>query len=193
MKSSVAILLVGLLCTSTVYSKASELDSSDLLSGKYSAFGFSCHIPALTNGVLAFSLNRRDIGFFVHAWSSFPLGEGITEYYSDITPLQVSQWGDQLLEVDDRWFSINVGITHVLTRYVGVYFGTGYSHVDQYELRFDPTRELGLYGEYWIQADSRSMLSASAGLIILLTSRFGMLIGTDIEPSGVTLGFYSFI
>lgn len=163
-----------------------EADSINNLS-----FGYSANVPQEIIGFNFFMIPPKSIGFYLDLKTDITsLKTTGDNYYDNITIGQAEGWGDELLQEDKGYMSINVGATKMLTSRLAAYIGTGLTIVSKYRQYYDSTHILGYDGEYWISGgDTEYGINGLGGIIFVLPSDFFIQLGGEINPSGATLGF----
>ncbi len=100
------------------------------------------------------------------------------------------QLGDQFVESTDSWWTVNVAVVKPLTRQLALYAGAGMSERTGYREYYDPDRELGRVGYYWVENPeiSEGNVNFLAGAIFTLTGYLNFHFGGETTPGGFTVG-----
>lgn len=113
------------------------------------------------------------------------------EFIDSLTALEVeAELGDQLVERDGSWRSINVAVMRQITAEMWLYVGGGVAVRKEYVNYFDTERELGVAGIYWVEDTevSGTYLNGMAGLVLRLSPKVSASFGAESAPPGVTVG-----
>jgi len=113
------------------------------------AFGYVARVPQAPFGAALLFFRPNGVGFYADA----KFGPGITEgddYYDNISIELAESWGDDRIDTQTNPFSMNLGVTQVLSRRVGAYAGIGFTRNTTLHQYYDPLHILGNDGRYWI-------------------------------------------
>lgn len=155
-------------------------------------FGYVANIPQELLGFNFIKVSRQDFGFYIDLKAGLPMRAGADDFYDNISVNQAENiFGDRLIKKDDNWFSMNAGITKVISNHLAFYGGLGFSSYSEYRQYKDEFEILGDDGEYWIENDdkSKTTLNALGGVIIQIDPRWIMQIGAEAQPTGISIGF----
>lgn len=154
-------------------------------------FGYIGNFPKEFIGFNLIRLNRNKAGFYIDLKTGIPMRQGADNFYDNISINKAENiFGDEFLKKDGNWISINVCLTKVITEYIAVFGGLGYSAYSQYRQYYDDFEILGDNGEYWIEDEgkSKSEINILGGFFFPLNSLWNMQIGAEYQPAGVSLG-----
>lgn len=154
--------------------------------------GYVGNFPQEFIGFNLIRLNRNKAGFYIDLKVGVPMREGADNFYDNISVNKAENiYGDDFLRKDGNWISLNACLTKVITDYIAVYGGFGYSAYSQYRQYYDEFEILGDNGKYWIddEGESKSSINILAGIFFPLSSLWNMQIGAEYQPAGLSLGF----
>jgi hypothetical protein len=153
--------------------------------------GYSASTPEAPLGFCAFSLNSNGPGLYLDIKAGVPMISRRDDYYGSISVRQAEAWGDVLQSEESNWLSLNVGLTYRPTASVAVYGGLGYSWCSCYRQYYDEFHILGSNGDYWVDAPGGdSGINAIAGILLPVGQRWGLQLGGETMPRGVTVGVF---
>jgi hypothetical protein len=115
---------------------------------------------------------------------------GSDDFYDNISVGEAESWGDRLLEEKANWLSVNVGFTRAISTRQALYMGVGYSLHSDYRKYYDEFHILGTNGEYWVEAGDTSHINVLAGFLLVLGRNWGIQLGAELKPRGVTAGVF---
>ena len=141
-------------------------------------------------GFCFFSTKSEGVGFYIDLKFSVPLIYGGDDFYDNISVYQAEGWGDRLLDEQDGWISGNLGLTRVLSSSVALYAGVGYSANTGYREYYDEFHILGTNGRYWVEAGDTEYFNALGGMLLVLGRNWGLQVGGEMNPAGVTAGLF---
>ena len=162
----------------------------DFKSSPRFAVGYSANLPEQALGFCLFSTNPDGVGFYLDLKTSVPMIYGGDDFYDNISVHEAEGWGDSLRDEQDTWISINGGVTLVLSTRMAVYGGVGYSGNTFFREYYDEFHILGTNGHYWVEADDKSHVNWLGGAVFILGKSWGLQIGGEAQPAGVTAGVF---
>jgi hypothetical protein len=189
MKKTVLILLFLMSSSEVSVAQNSIEDSSENLT----VFGYVANIPEMPVGFNLLWIRNNGIGFYLDLKFTIKGGlggrRGGDDFYDNISVYKAENiFGDKLIGESKGWFSLNMGLTELVSQKMAVYGGIGistWSHSKQY---YDEFEILGRYGKYWIPADSKSSLNLNGGLLFLIAKKITINFGGDLKPAGLNIG-----
>jgi hypothetical protein len=152
--------------------------------------GLSTNLPKQWFGFCLFRTRPEQIGFYIDLKTAIPMIYGGDDYYENITSYAAEGWGDELKDEKVTWLSFNAAITKVLASRVAMYLGAGYSLKSTYRNYHDEFHILGTNGSYWVLAGDSGTVNGLGGLLIGTDSNWGIQLGGEARPPGVTLGVF---
>ena len=173
-------------------SKTNYLEGS-FKSGDTKIFGFVTNLPQQFVGFNFVKLSNTNLGVFIDMKAGLPIRTNDDDdFYDNISVNKAENiFGDQLLNKDNHWFSINAGSTKVISQYTAIYVGLGVSLYSEYRQYKDDFEILGDNGKYWIENDdkSKTTINALGGIIFKINPTWVMQIGAEAQPTGISIGF----
>jgi hypothetical protein len=111
---------------------------------------------------------------------------------SDRTPLQADADGDVFNVDKNTWNTVNVALVKAVGREFAFYAGGGVSRKTAYLRYFDPSRERGDLGFYWVEneTESKTHPNIQAGGLFRVGDRLVVQAGGQSAPMGVTAGVH---
>jgi len=98
--------------------------------------------------------------------------------------------GHLFFQQEEIWTSVNAAAVRPMTNEIAVYAGLGLSRRSIYREYYDPERETGLLGYYWVEhldADDQ-FVNLMGGLFLRAGRRLLFQLGAEAAPAGLTLG-----
>ncbi|MBI4727753.1 hypothetical protein HY768_11140 [candidate division TA06 bacterium] len=161
-------------------------------SGNRILLGYAANIP---NQYLGFTLGfsrPRTWGLFID-YKMNTASLDIASYLYDYTVEYVATvyTSDTLKDTRGSWITVNGGMTRPLNDNFCAYLGLGVSFYRVYRQYYEPYKNMGDNGYYWINDDQSSTanFNANAGVYYKLGRYFYLHLGGDIRPLGLTAGF----
>jgi len=165
---------------------------TDLRETSLVGIGYTTNAPRQLLGGSALVLGKglRNWGLYadVKTWIDTPEDEpGFT---LALTPEDAARFGDTPLGERSTWRSVNVALVRVVAAGLAVYAGGGYSEEMLYRRYFNPERERGESGHYWVRdaPDPVQHINVMGGAWFRVTSRFLFQFGVERAPRGITAG-----
>lgn len=103
---------------------------------------------------------------------------------------QAEQRGDDLFSSESVWQTFNVGAVRAMTPSLALYAGLGYSRESAYREYFNPARDRGEFGFYWVDDDdgSGSRINVFGGVWLHVVGNLMFQVGAESAPRGFTVG-----
>ena len=162
----------------------------DFKEGNHFAVGYAGNIPNEWLGLCLFSTKSEGVGFYFDLKVSVPMIYGGDDFYDNISIHQAEGWGDNLTDTEDGWISANLGLTAVLSSSLAFYAGVGYTANTDYRNYYDEFHILGTNGSYWVEGDTEESVNVLGGLLVVLGDNWGLQVGGETSPGGVTAGVF---
>ncbi len=98
--------------------------------------------------------------------------------------------GNEYSDDADSWMTLDVALLRPVTPALMVYAGVGYAKRSWYHLYYDPQKQYGLAGYYWVRAPSydSTSLNGIAGIFLRISSLLTTQFGIETAPRGGVLG-----
>jgi hypothetical protein len=161
-----------------------------LTEGRHFGGGYSANISSEWLGFCFFGVRSEGVGPYIDLKATVPMIYASDDFYDNISVGQAESWGDRVLDEKSNWLSVNVGLTRVISTREAFYVGVGYSLKSDYRKYYDEFHLLGTNGEYWVDVDDRGQINALAGLLLILGRNWGLQLGGELNPGGVTAGLF---
>jgi len=155
--------------------------------------GYVANVPNMFVGASAHFIPAGLRGWGVYADVKFDI-ESPADDEGFIEGLTVEQVDDELGHErsgqEGSWSSVNLALVRTLSPELALYAGGGVGWRKEYRQYFDPDRELGVSGLYWVEDTglSGTYLNGMAGVMLRLTSSVTAHFGAETAPPGFTLG-----
>jgi len=182
--------VLGLILLTTLPSTASANTRCDLKEGHHLGMGYVGNMPTKWMGLCLFNTSSEGVGLYLSMTGSVPMVSGRDDFYDDISVLEAEGWGDSLLGEEDTWLSWDLGVTRVLSSSTALYVGVGYTMHNDYYNYYDEFHILGTDGNYWVEGDTAEFLNVFGGLMVALGQNWGLQVGADTRPGGVSVGVF---
>lgn len=160
-------------------------------SGTRFLLGYAVNIP---NQYLGFTLGftrPKTWGIFLDYKMDY-YNLTISPYLYDYTPEYVEQYytADTLIDSYDSWATVNAGITKPISDHLCAYLGLGLSFHKAYLQYYEPYKNMGDNGYYWINDDANSAvnLNVSGGVYYKFGRYLYLQLGGEIRPLGLVAG-----
>lgn len=155
--------------------------------------GYTANIPNQFVGVSAHVITDilGGAGLYVDAKFATESPEDKDGYLPDLTAEDVeAAGGDQQLRAQGAWQSVNAALMYALTSQLAVYGGAGLVNGTEYREYYDPDRELGRAGVYWVRDEeaSGSDVNLLGGVFFQVAESLAIQFGGESKPGGFTLG-----
>lgn len=162
----------------------------NLKSENHFGFGLVMNLPKQWLGFSFFGTRPNQVSLYIDMKTTIPMEYGGDYLYHNISVAQAEEWNDPLQEEHSTWISLNVGLTKVLSSRVAGYVAVGYAGFTTYRNYYDEFQILGDRGSYWVEAENSSFINGLAGLLITAGRNWGIQVGGEAVPRGVTLGAF---
>jgi opacity protein-like surface antigen len=153
-------------------------------------FGFTTNIPNQWLGFCLFYAEPGQVGLYLDLKTGVPVTPGGDDLYEHISVSQAESWGDPLRDKKNTWLSMNVGATFPVASRLAIYAGAGYSNNSKVRNYYDPLQILGTNGSYWVKDGDTNYLNGIGGVLIILGPSWGLQVGGEAKPRGVTSGIF---
>lgn len=182
MKTKFIILLI-ILTNSVVFAEEKEEKSLSLMS---MAYVFHPNAPL---GLNISKYNYRTLGYYGDF--KFSLGVNKEKYYEDMNYNEAFKYyGDDIIDVEDKHYLFSGGLTYLIFKSFGIYFGAGLNLREQYTEFFDKTYTLGEEGYYYVSGpiDEEYNANFNCGIQCFGAESISILAGFDSKPIGFNIG-----
>jgi hypothetical protein len=152
--------------------------------------GYSASIPKEVLGVCVLITRPTGVGLYLDVKTSAPVIYVSDDFYDDISVSQAEASGDRLLDENDSWISAHVGVTWTWSARVAAYMAAGYSVNTAFRQYYDESHVLGEEGRYWVEEGDSGHVSLMVGYLVNVGEAWGLQVGAEALPLGLTLGVF---
>lgn len=188
---SSALIRIAALLTATVSLCVQPCLAGKMLIRQNGGFGYSANAPEELLGFSLFVLRPHGLGSYIDFKFSIPMIEESDSYYENISVGMAEGWNDRRVREQSSWTSINLAGTYVVSSYAAVYLGLGYAGSSKFLEYYDRLHILGDGGHYWIDGgEEEDGLNLLGGMLVQAGDRWGIQLGAESLPRGLTFGCF---